>query len=51
MGLDKAQGLGVQGARVYDYCHALVSQKAKSNQLLTRNVRHFQGLAENLAWP
>ena len=50
-GLDKAQGLGVQGARVYDYWHALVSQKAKSNELITRNARHFQGLAENVAWP
>jgi site-specific recombinase XerD len=50
-GLDKAQRLGVQGARVYDYWHALVSDKAKSNQLLTRNTRHFQGLTENVAWP
>jgi len=41
--LDKAQRLGVQGARVYDYWHALVSSKAKSNELLTRNTRHFQG--------
>ena len=50
-GLDKAQRLGVQGARVYDYWHALVSNKAKSNELITRNMRHFQGLAENVAWP
>lgn len=50
-GLDQAQRLGVQGARVYDYWHGLVSQKAKSNELITRNVRHFQGLAENVAWP
>jgi site-specific recombinase XerD len=50
-GLDKAQRLGVQGARVYDYWHALVSNKAKSNELITRNTRDFQGLAENVAWP
>jgi len=49
--LDKAQRLSVQGARVYDYWHALVSNKAKSNELITRNTRHFQGLAENVAWP
>jgi len=50
-GLDKAQRLGVQGARVYDYWHALVSSKTKSNELITRNTRHFQGLAGNVAWP
>ncbi len=49
--LDKAQRLGVQGARVYDYWHALVSNKAKSNELITRNTRHFQGLATNVVWP
>lgn len=50
-GLDKAQRLSIQGARVYDYWHALVSEKAKANELLTRNTRHFQGLTENVAWP
>jgi hypothetical protein len=50
-GLDKAQSLGVQGARVYDYWHALVSQKSKSDELLTRNTRDFKGLAQNIAWP
>jgi hypothetical protein len=50
-GLDKAQRLSVQGARVYDYWHALVSDKAKSDELITRNTRHFEGLAGNLAWP
>ena len=49
--LDKAQRLGVQGARVYDYWHALVSNKAKSNELITRHTRDFQGLAGNVAWP
>jgi hypothetical protein len=50
-GLDKAQSFGVQGARIYDYWHALVSKKANSDELITRNPRHFQGLAENVAWP
>ena len=50
-GLDKAQSLSVQGARVYDYWHALVSAKAKSDELVTRNTRHFQGLVANVVWP
>lgn len=50
-GLEKAKTLGVQGARVYDYWHALVADKAKSAELLTRNTRHFQGLAKNVMWP
>jgi hypothetical protein len=29
----------------------LVSNKAKSNEFITRNTRHFRGLAENVAWP
>ncbi len=49
--LDEAQDIGVQGARVYDYWHALVSKKAKTDELITRNTRHFQGLAPNLIWP
>ena len=49
--LDEAQGIGVQGARVYDYWHALVAEKAKSDELITRNIRHFVGLAENVEWP
>ena len=49
--LDKAQGLNVQGARVYDYWHSLVSAKAKADELLTRNTRHFEGLAANVSWP
>jgi site-specific recombinase XerD len=49
--LEKAQSLGVQGARVYDYWHALVAEKTKSDELITRNTRHFQDLAKNVAWP
>lgn len=50
-GLDKAQDLSVQGARVYDYWHALVAAKARADELVTRNTRHFEGLAANVAWP
>jgi len=50
-GLDKAQRLGVQGARVYDYWHALVSEKTKSDELVTRNTGHFEDLARNVVWP
>lgn len=50
-GLEKAQRAGVQGSRVYDYWHALVATKSKSTELITRNTRHFEGLAENVAWP
>jgi hypothetical protein len=49
--LDKAQSAGVQGARVYDYWHALVAEKAKADELITRNTRHFQDLAPNVVWP
>ncbi|HEY1789185.1 MAG TPA: hypothetical protein VGJ73_13575 [Verrucomicrobiae bacterium] len=49
--LEKAQGAGVQGARVYDYWHALVAEKSKADELITRNARHFQDFAKNVAWP
>ena len=49
--LAKAHSRGVQGARVYDYWHALVSEKAKADELITRNTRHFQDLAPNVVWP
>jgi hypothetical protein len=49
--LEKAQIAGVKGARVYDYWHALVADKSKADELITRNTRHFQGLTKNLAWP
>jgi hypothetical protein len=47
-GLDKAQRLGIQGARVYDYWHALVSEKTKSDELITRNTRHFEDLVSKI---
>jgi hypothetical protein len=49
--LDKAEELGVQGSRIYDYWHALVSDKTKADKLLTRNTAHFADLAGNIAWP
>ena len=49
--LEKAQIAGVQGARIYDYWHALVAEKTKADELITRNTRHFQGLAKNVTWP
>ena len=49
--LDKAQDLGVQEPGIYDYFHAEVSAKAKVDQLLTRNIRHFAGLAAKVEWP
>jgi hypothetical protein len=49
--LEKAENAGVQGSRIYDYWHALVAEKAKADELITRNTRHFQDLAKNVAWP
>lgn len=49
--LDETQKLGIQGARIYDYWHSLVSKKANSDKLLTRNPHDFRGLADNVAWP
>ena len=56
-GLDKAQSRGVQGARVYDYWHVLVSDKAKAGEILTRNTKDFEPLAQatgghvKVRWP
>ncbi len=49
--LDKAEGIGVQGARVYDYWHALVARQSQADELLTRNTADFAALAGKLAWP
>jgi len=49
--LEKAQSKSVQGARIYDYWHALVAEKAKADELITRNTRHFEDLAKNVVWP
>jgi len=49
--LEKTQDAGILGARIYDYWHALVSEKTKADELITRNTRHFQDLAPNVVWP
>ncbi len=49
--LEKTQNAGVLGSRIYDYWHAKVAEKAKADELITRNTRHFQDLAENVQWP
>lgn len=49
--LEKTESSGVQGSRIYDYWHALVAEKSKADELITRNTRHFQGLARNVTWP
>jgi hypothetical protein len=51
LSLDKAEALGVQGPRIYDYWHALVAGKTKADTLLTRNTGHFADLASNVVWP
>jgi len=37
--------------RTYCVGHALVAEKTKADELITRNTRHFQGLTKNVAWP
>lgn len=51
--LAKAQSLGVQGARVYDYAHARAAMKSKADVVLTRNTKHFSGLTGPavVEWP
>lgn len=50
-GLEETQGLSIQGARIYDYWHALVCRKAHANELITRNTDDFQTLVDKVAWP
>lgn len=51
--LSRAQSLGIQGGRVYDYLHGEAAKKAGAKKLLTRNTKHFQNLAGAVAveWP
>ena len=37
--------------RTYWDRNALVAEKTKADELITRNTRHFQGLTKNVAWP
>lgn len=36
--------LGIAGGRIYDGCIAAAARKAKCDEILTWNVRHFNGL-------
>ena len=49
----KARELGVQGARIYDFGHAVAAMKAGASVVLTRNEKHFAGLIGNAqaVWP
>jgi hypothetical protein len=51
--LSRAQSLGIQGGRVYDYLHAEAAKKVGAEKLLTRNTKHFQNLTGTVAveWP
>ena len=49
--IDEAQARNVQGAKVYDYWHALVCRKAKADELLTRNTWHFEELGRTISAP
>lgn len=51
--LDQAQSRNVQGARVYDYVHALAAVKARAEVVLTRNLSDFAGLTgpARVEWP
>lgn len=51
--LSKAQSLGIQGGRVYDYIHAEAARKGEADKFLTRNPNDFQALTgkATLEWP
>ena len=49
--LENTRSKSVQGSRIYDYWHALVAEKARADELITRNTRHFEGIARNVTWP
>lgn len=49
----QAKLLNVKGANIYDFMHAQAAIKAGANEILTRNMKDFQGKSGNvkLAWP
>jgi hypothetical protein len=51
--LELARSRSVQGARVYDYAHALAAIKCNAEVVLTRNTKDFKGLtgSARLEWP
>ncbi len=46
--LSNVKSLGVQGARVYDYVHALAAKKCGAESLLTMDRNDFNGLVPEL---
>ncbi len=46
--LTKAQSLGVRGARIYDYVHALAAKKSGTKCLVTMDRNDFNGLVPGL---
>ena len=40
--LKRAESRGVRGGAVYDYLHLVAARKAKAEELVTLNLRHFQ---------
>ena len=51
--LEGALERNVGGGRVYDYLHAIGAEKVKSEVILTRNPRDFEGLGgtARVEWP
>ncbi len=43
--LRELSGLGIAGGRIYDGCIAAAARKAKCDEILTWNARHFAGLS------
>lgn len=44
-----AEGLGVRGGAIYDLLHLTAARKAKADEVLTLNVRHFRAFASDIA--
>jgi hypothetical protein len=50
--LDKAEAKQVRGKGVFDYLHALLSDRVQADELLTRDTLNFQRLAmAKVEWP
>jgi len=51
-GIVKADASQIRGKGVFDYLHALLSNKVKADELLTRDTLNFQRLAKaKIVWP
>jgi hypothetical protein len=50
--MDETQKKGIQGARIHDFLHAAAADKARSDELFTRNTNDFASLGHaTLVWP